>query len=184
MGARFRGLAVVVVVLVVGAFAGSALAQWWQGPLGSTLPVGPRSDTLSGERVRVEVLNGGGRSGMARAATGQLRGDGFDVVFFGNGQARDSSVVFARTDQVERARQVADALGIRTVLAEPDSNLYLDVTVVLGQEWEPRPEVGAATNADSTPWWDVRRFFRKRPGQPPRADERLVDPGTDDDGGA
>lgn len=184
MGARFRGLAVVVVVLVVGAFAGSALAQWWQGPLGSALPVGPDRVAAPGERIRVEVLNGGGRTGMARAATGQLRDDGFDVVFFGNGQARDSSVVFARTDRVERARRVADALGIRTVLAEPDSNLFLDVTVVLGQEWEPRPDAGTATNADSTPWWDLRRFFRERPGEPPPSDERWVDPANDDDGGA
>lgn len=184
MGARFRGLAVVVVVLVVGAFAGSALAQWWQGPAGSTLPAGPDRLVVPGERIRVEVLNGGGRSGMARSATGQLRADGFDVVFFGNGEARDSSVVFARTDQVERARRVADALGIRTVLAEPDSNLYLDVTVVLGEEWKPRPDPGTAEHADSTPWWDLRRFFRKRPGRVPRADERLVDPVHDDDGGA
>lgn len=183
MGARVRGLAVIVVVLTVGAFAGSALGQWWEAPLpGDDGASGAEMASVQGERVRVEVLNGGGRTGMARAATGELRETGFDVVYFGNGSPRDSSVVFARTDQVEWARLVADELGIRRVVAEPDSNLYLDVTVVLGQEWEPRldPEV---ESDGSTPWWDVRRFFRKRPGSPPRPEERLADP-PNDDGGA
>lgn len=178
MGARFRGVAVVTVVLVVGAFAGSALAQWWQTPVGSSLM--PRQVDVVRERVRVEVLNGGQRPGMARLATGQLRDDGFDVVYFGNGSARDSSVVLARTDGLEWAREVADALGIRTVLAEPDSNLYLDVTVVLGQEWTPPPEPAEA-DASATPWWDLRRYF-KRPGRAPSADERLADPGTNEEG--
>lgn len=177
MGARLRGLSVVVVVLVVGAFAGSALAQWWAEPIASELI--PSVSEVERERVRVEVLNGGQRSGMARLATGELRDDGFDVVFFGNGSARDSSVVLARTDRVELARAVADALGIRTVLAEPDSNLYLDVTVVLGQEWSPPPEQDEV--AAPPPWWDLRRFF-KRPGRTPAADERLADPASNDEG--
>jgi hypothetical protein len=178
VGARFRGVAVVTVVLVVGAFAGSALAQWWQTPVGSALL--PRTADVVRERVRVEVLNGGQRSGMARVATGELRDDGFDVVYFGNGSPRDSSVVLARTDRVEFAREVADALGIRTVLAEPDSNLYLDVTVVLGQEWTPPPDPTEADESE-TPWWDLRGYF-KRPGRAPAADERLADPGTNEEG--
>ena len=183
MGARLRGLIVVVVVLVVGAFAGSALAQWWTTPSAPRLSTSPVATGIpAGTRIRVEVLNGGGRSGMARTATGHLRDDGFDVVYFGNGSARDSSVVFARTDDVAAARAVADALGIRSVLAEPDSNLYLDVTVVLGQEWEPREDPGPETTTEPAPWWDLRRFLPERPGPAPSGTERLVDPGTDDGG--
>jgi hypothetical protein len=179
MGARFRGVAVVTVVLVVGAFAGSALAQWWQTPIASSMI--PRGAEVVRERVRVEVLNGGQRDGMARVATGELRDDGFDVVYFGNnGSLQDSSVVLARTERVEFAREVADALGIRTVLAEPDSNLFLDVTVVLGQEWTPPPDPDEA-HALETPWWDLRRYF-KRPGRVPSTDERLADPGTNEEG--
>jgi hypothetical protein len=172
----------VIVVLVVGAFAGSALAQWWASPAGVDLPVRASSQTEPMERIRVEVLNGGGRSGMARAATGQLRDDGFDVVYFGNAEGRDSSAVLSRTEDLETARLVADALGIRTVLAEPDSNLYLDVTVVLGEEWEPRPDLEAETNVEATPWWDLRRFLPKRPAPDQAGNERLVDPATDDGG--
>ena len=182
MGARLRGLIVVVAVLVVGAFAGSALAQWWTAPAVPGLTGSPAAVGVpTGVRIRVEVLNGGGRSGMARSATGELRDGGFDVVFFGNGPARDSSVVLARTDDVEAARLVADALGIRSVLAEPDSNLYLDVTVVLGQEWEP-DVVPEPETEQAAPWWDLRRFIPKRPGPARPGTERWVDPGTDNGG--
>jgi hypothetical protein len=110
------------------------------------------------ERIRVEILNGGGHAGAAREATDQLRDHGFDVVFFGNAGSfdRDSSVVLDRTGNLQAARDVADALGIRNLRSEPDSNLYLDVSVVLGREWMPSfsPEAGAKT--EKSPWWDPR----------------------------
>lgn len=94
-------------------------------------------------RVRVEVLNGGGRRGAAKEATEILRERGFDVVYFGNAAdfGRDSSVVLDRVGRPEGARDVAEALGIPNVRSEPDPNLYLDVSVMLGREWRPA-EVG------------------------------------------
>ena len=112
-------------------------------------------------RVRVEVLNAGGTESMARLATDLLRDSGFDVVYFGNADrfGDDSTVVFDRTGDLEAARAVADVLGARSVRAEPDSNLYLDVTVMLGREWTPRtPE--AFDGEESGAWWDLRRWFR------------------------
>ena len=81
MGARIRTVAVIAVVLAAGAFLGSALAQWWAVPGVEAAARGPEPIE---ERVRVEVLNGGGRIRMARSATDRLRQAGFDVVFFGN----------------------------------------------------------------------------------------------------
>ena len=177
MGSRVRGVLIVAVVLVTGAFMGSALAQWWNAP--GAIPAVPGEFHRFGvnERVRVEVLNGGGRANMARSATEALRENGFDVVFFGNANEfdRDSSVVISRAGDVEYARAVADALGIREVRVEPDENLYLDVSVVLGSSWEP--EVDAAVEAAERPWWDPRSWLR-RPGAP-RETETLVDPGED-----
>lgn len=161
MTGRLRALGVVVVILVLGALVGSAVSQW----TGSGLGVG-EGLSRSGikERIRVEVLNGGGHSGAAREATDQLRDLGFDVVFFGNAGSfdRDSSAVLDRTGHLASARDVADALGIRNVLSEPDSNLYLDVSVVLGGEWMPPPPVGAREDAlPSRPWWDPRGWVRR-----------------------
>lgn len=201
MGQRVGTLVLLILLLSVGAFAGSALSQWWQQTPGTGMqaaggPMGARGEgggaegspsSAAAERVRVEVLNGGGRPNMARSATEALRDAGFDVVYFGNAGTfeRDSSVVLARTDRLEWARSVADALGIREVRSEPDENLYLDVTVVLGQEW--LPEVGVDADAEpapapparpEVPWWDPRTWFPQRPMEPGRA-RQLADPPSD-----
>lgn len=159
-----RGLVVVVVLLLVGAFLGSTVSQWW-----SEAPSLPRTavpERAVEGRVRVEVLNGGGIQGRARDATQQLRDAGFDVVFFGNAGTfdHDSSLVLDRVDRVEGARAVADVLGIRNVRSEPDSNLYLDVTVVLGREWAPAPrpaDLAAPQASPDRPWWDPRGWIRR-----------------------
>jgi hypothetical protein len=86
---------------------------------------------------RVEVLNGSGRGGIARAVTHELRTAGYDVVYFGNAPASagDSSVVIDRSGDDAIARAVAQHLGIASVRAEPDSTLFLEATVILGRDW-------------------------------------------------
>lgn len=184
MGARVRGLGVVVVVLVTGAVLGTWIAQWLQSPSGGSSAVTVPIPTVFGPRVRVEVKNGGGRDGMARAATGVLRDAGFDVVEVGNWDVSDEprSFVLNRMGDLEAAREVADALGIREVRTESGTNLYADLTVVLGAEWSP--EVAAVrrrTEPEPTPWWDLRQYL-KRPGAPPAPGSRLADPDNEDRG--
>jgi hypothetical protein len=110
--------------------------------------------SVFGERVRVEVMNGGGRPGMARAATGALRDAGFDVVDVGNWDSFDEpgSFVLDRVGRLETARQAADALGITDVRSEPDANLYVG---------------------------DLRQYL-KRPSPAGDPDARLVDPENDE----
>jgi len=146
------------VVLVVGVLVGSAVSQWKGTPV---VPLPEGAHPRGGTRVRVEVLNGGGYAGAAREVTEALRDQGFDVVFFGNAGTfdRDSSVVLDRMGALDRARDVADALGIRNLRSEPDSNLYLDVTVVLGRDWQPPPPEEAEPEPEAArrrPWWDPR----------------------------
>ena len=97
----------------------------------------PRDFLLRGRPPRVEVLNGSGRAGLARAATDRLRSDGFDVVFIGNADsAYATSIVFDRVGK----KDVADALGaslhIPRVETQLDSTLLLEATVVLGKDWQ------------------------------------------------
>ena len=121
------------------------------------------ANVWSGERVRVEVYNAGGVSGMAREATGVLRDAGFDVVTFDNAAAFDperESEVVDRVGRADMAEAVAATLGIDNVLSDPDPNLYVDVTVVLGREWSV-PSVGdemAVPDVDDD-WWDPRSWF-------------------------
>lgn len=192
MGARVRGVAVVVVVLLVGAFLGSTVSQWWP-QRGVSTALGPDSTVPAprpSERVLVEVLNGGGRTGMARRATDLLRDRGYDVVYWGNAASFDheTSVVLDRVGRPELARAVARHLNIRRVRSEPDSNLYLDVTVVLGTAWEPAPS-GRVESEEGVPaWWDLRRFFRDddaaRPDGPDASPPtgRMADPGQEGKG--
>lgn len=111
------------------------------------------------ERVRVEVLNGGGTPGAARAATDVLRDAGFDVVAFQNAQnfADRPSVVIDRVGRPALARRVAGALGLDTVESEPDSTRLLEVTVILGTDWTA--PVQAPPPPPARPWWDPRGYI-------------------------
>lgn len=99
---------------------------------------------------------------MAREATALLRDLGLDVVYYGNAEnfSADPSVVLDRVGQVEGARKVAEALGIREVRSEPDSNLFVDLTIRLGPEWTD-PSEAEAEGESSPPWWDFRRFLKR-----------------------
>lgn len=98
-------------------------------------------------RARVEVLNGGGRSGLAKLATQQLRDAGFDVVQFGNaGGIKDTSEVLDRNGNPEVARAIAAVLGIAKVTTAIDTSRYVEATVVLGSDWtrtRTRPDTTA-----------------------------------------
>jgi hypothetical protein len=105
------------------------------------------------ERVRVEVLNGGGHAGAARRATQELRDAGFDVVLTGNAGSwdQDSSVVLDRVGKSDWAEAVAAALGISNVVSQRDTNLFVDVSVVLGKDWvREAPGQGAGEGARSS----------------------------------
>lgn len=158
MDKRFRVLILFLVFGGIGILLGSALAQWWQKVPEATAS---SREPLVSERVRVQVLNGGGLSGVAWDATQHLRDEGFDVVSYGNARtfSDDSSVVMDRVGHLGNARLVADVLGIEAILSVPDSTLFVDVSVFLGPEWT-RPSMPEEPQ-EETPWWDIRRLFRK-----------------------
>ena len=166
MGRRIRGIVLILVLSGVGVLVVSSLSR--RG--GETAQTGPGSGVQPvHDRVRVEVLNGGGVAGAAWDATQALRDSGFDVVGFGNAgtYSDDSSVVMDRVGDLETARRAADALGITQVVSEPDSTLFVDVTVRLGPDW---PELGPTLIEDEeTRWWDLRRFFRR--GETPEPED-------------
>ena len=87
-------------------------------------------------RVRVQVLNGSDQPGLARLATERLRAAGYDVVSLGNARtSAASSLVLDRVGNRAHADSVARALGITRVETRRDTSLYLEVTVILGPDW-------------------------------------------------
>lgn len=136
---RLQTVGIFLTLLAVAALVGSLAYGVMAGGNGAD-PTPNRAAVDSAawtEPIRVEVLNGAGTAGAARRVTAFLRERGFDVVYYGNADRFDvdSTVVLDRLDRLESARQVADSLGVRRVRSEPDAELYLDVTVILGRDW-------------------------------------------------
>jgi len=92
--------------------------------------------------VRVSVLNGCGRPGLATIFTQKLRKEGFDVVNGVGGNADsfefDVSVVVDRHGDRKKAEAVAQVLGIGEILDQRTENPYVieDVVVVIGRDWD------------------------------------------------
>ena len=95
---------------------------------------------LISEVIQLEVLNGCGISGIANRFTSVLRSNGFDVVETGNFDhfKLQQTIVISRSGTIKNAMQVAKALGVDevNVLREESPDFYLDVTVVIGHDFE------------------------------------------------
>ena len=145
-GSRWQTVGIFLTLLAVAALVGSAAAGLAPRVFGGATLGDPPSEAhvrVHAEGVRVEVLNASGIAGLARRGADFLRGRGFDVVTFDNAPAAfgpDSSLVIDRVGSLERARMVADAMGIHRIVARPDTNLFVDATVVLGRDWQPAQE--------------------------------------------
>ncbi len=118
-----------VILLVAG--------TWWsthRAPAQLRGPLIPGDDV--GHHVTVEVLNGTTIDGLARRVTRRLRQQGIDVVSYGSAGTTDagSTLVVARRGDTAVAREVRDALGVGTVSSDPQAQLLLDVTVILGRD--------------------------------------------------
>ena len=98
----------------------------------------------SNDRIVVEVLNGTTRSGLARTATRLIRRQGLDVVFFSSTDSTgrtDSTRIIARRGATGAAEIVAKALGTGKVEVEVDTLRRVDVSVILGDDYRPPPEI-------------------------------------------
>ena len=144
MSTRGRLLAGAALVVIAGAGGVFALLRHRPAPVRSTALgriVAKEVTAPPNTRVRVEIINATKTRGLARRATRLLRDRGFDVVTYGNSdRAQDSTVVLDRSNHLEWARLVGQALGGARVEARPDTSRYVDVTVVLGVSWRPPPQ--------------------------------------------
>jgi LytR cell envelope-related transcriptional attenuator len=88
--------------------------------------------------IEVRVLNGCGTPGAGRHMAGRLRGLNFDVVDSGNAEnfSYAQTLVIGHSNLVETARAVAGAIGCKQVSSRPDNLAMVDVTVILGQDWQ------------------------------------------------
>lgn len=149
-----RVLVVVLSVLAVIAIAGAGVWWWLQRGLSVELADDNATTTVAADvaldsaaiappdtRVRVQVLNAGGVSGLARRATITLRDHGYDVVEYGT--TTDTGAVTRVQVASERrawGERIVRALGTGRVEEVSEPLRYVDVVVRLGRDWTPPAE--------------------------------------------
>lgn len=129
----------------------------------SAAPSPPAKISVAPAQVRLSVLNGSGRSGLAAQAAAGLRRDGFTVVRVGNTVPTDHTVVRYGAGREEAARTVAAAVPAATLVADaslpdalalvlgPDFTSVQPVVVGGGQVLAPPPAPVAPTTAAGLP---------------------------------
>ncbi|HEX5868958.1 MAG TPA: LytR C-terminal domain-containing protein [Longimicrobium sp.] len=158
-GKRLQTVGLFVTLLVVAVLVGSLAAGLMRGRSEAPAAEGahgvaetavPGATSRPAGRVRVEVLNASGVPGLAAKGRTMLRDRGFDVVYVGNanGFEPDTSLVLDRVGRMELARSVADEMAIPRVYPRPDSNVFVDVTVVLGKDWVATEDTTAETEVE------------------------------------
>jgi hypothetical protein len=89
---------------------------------------------------KIQVLNGCGSVGAAKTVTDYLRSKKFDVKEVGNaktGNYKETLIVSRIKDQTV-AQQVAQALGIHSVILIRNGDEMYDVTVFVGDDFKER----------------------------------------------
>jgi hypothetical protein len=91
-------------------------------------------------RIRIEVLNGCGVSGVAEKVGRYLREAGFDVMTWKNADSFNypETMVIDRTGNLENARRVANAMGLRTHIQQIVHDPYRieQVAVIIGRDYD------------------------------------------------
>ena len=90
--------------------------------------------------VQAEVLNGTGRTGLARTGARLLREAGIDVVFFGNADSLVpvTRILVRRSGKRAAAEEARQALETGLVVEAIDTLRRVDVSVILGLDFLPR----------------------------------------------
>ncbi len=116
------------------------VASLWPGPEeNKPVPAASATPELT-ERVRVSVLNGCGVPQVAASMTRKARGLGLDVIHEGNADSFGflQSVVIDRGGDPEKARQVADLLGIPNWIQQISDDTYRleEVQIIIGKDYK------------------------------------------------
>jgi hypothetical protein len=90
-------------------------------------------------KIKVEVLNGCGVSGVADKLTNYLRENKIDVVNLGNYRSFEieKSIVIGRNKKIKNAELVASLVGLdqNSVIKQINPDYLLDVTFILGKDY-------------------------------------------------
>jgi len=94
---------------------------------------------ISAAKIKIEVLNGCGVSGVADKLTDYLRENKIDVVNLGNYRSFEieNSIIIGRNNKIKNAELVASLVGLdrNSVIQQINPDYLLDVTFILGKDY-------------------------------------------------
>jgi LytR cell envelope-related transcriptional attenuator len=94
---------------------------------------------ISAAKIKIEVLNGCGVSGVADKLTNYLRENKIDVVNLGNYRSFEieNSIIIGRNKKIKNAELVASLVGLdqNSVIQQINPDYLLDVTFILGKDY-------------------------------------------------
>ena len=104
--------------------------------LSVALRVGPTGTGRPKHQIRIQLLNGSGKVGLAGELASFLRDGGFDVLEVSNADRSDyrTTLIVGRTEEPGSAKTVADYLGTSHVIQQIGSQEMIDVTVIVGRD--------------------------------------------------
>jgi len=99
------------------------------------------------QNIKIEVLNGCGEKGLAAVASKFFRMNKIDVVRADNAEHHDylNTIIIQRNENIKSLDMVTKSFGISNTDKErikiiPDETLGVDVTVILGKDYQLFPE--------------------------------------------
>ncbi len=96
-----------------------------------------KSDYLPSE-IKIQVLNGSGKAGVAKRVRDKLVRNGFNVVEFGNADSQNykETLILDRVGNIKKALKVASVLRCNLVFPKINKFIMIDVTVIVGKDYK------------------------------------------------
>ena len=128
----------IIILIVINIYLGYSISQTLANYYGDNQY--ELSEDSSVSKIKVEVLNGCGKTGVAEKLTDYLRANGFDVVKLGNYRSFEieNSIVIGRNEKNQNAEKVAMSVGLgkEYVVQQINPEYLLDVTFILGKDYK------------------------------------------------
>jgi anionic cell wall polymer biosynthesis LytR-Cps2A-Psr (LCP) family protein len=96
---------------------------------------GDMSDAVT---ISVEILNGTGRTGLARRTAERYENFGFEILEVGNAESStvEQTVILDRRGFGNLAEQAAEIISARRIVVDVDMESVADVTIILGGDFD------------------------------------------------
>ena len=128
----------IIILILINAYLGYSVAKSLTGYFEKD-EYDPSKDSTA-SKIRIEVLNGCGVSGVAEKLTDSLRAKGFDVVRLGNYRTFEiaNTILIDRNANIVNAEKVAMAVGLNSesIIQQVNPEYLLDVTFILGKDYK------------------------------------------------